>query len=85
MRATEIVYTTGDATAPKGDGPKIIPHVCNDIGGWGSGFVLALSARWAAPEAAYRALGPAPVDALVAYCQWSPSGNPVMLMPAWAL
>jgi O-acetyl-ADP-ribose deacetylase (regulator of RNase III) len=33
---------------------KIICHVCNDIGGWGKGFVLALSKRWEAPEAAYR-------------------------------
>lgn len=30
-------------------------HVCNDRGGWGRGFVLALSARWPGPEAAYRA------------------------------
>lgn len=36
-------------------GPRIIAHVCNDIGGWGRGFVLALSARWPEPEAQYRA------------------------------
>lgn len=36
-------------------GVKIIAHVCNDIGGWGKGFVLALSRRWPEPEAAYRA------------------------------
>jgi O-acetyl-ADP-ribose deacetylase (regulator of RNase III) len=47
-------YLTGDATAPQGDGAKIIAHVCNDQGGWGAGFVLALSARWAEPEARYR-------------------------------
>jgi len=50
----EISYEAGDATAPVGDGQKIIVHVCNDIGGWGAGFVLALSARWPEPEAAYR-------------------------------
>jgi O-acetyl-ADP-ribose deacetylase (regulator of RNase III) len=33
---------------------KIICHVCNDIGAWGKGFVLALSRRWEAPEAQYR-------------------------------
>lgn len=25
-----------DATQPTGAGPKIIVHVCNDVGGWGS-------------------------------------------------
>ncbi len=49
-----IRYTIGDATAPHGDGAKVIAHVCNDIGGWGRGFVLAVSKRWPAPEAAYR-------------------------------
>ena len=32
----------------------IITHICNDIGGWGKGFVLALSKRWKAPEEQYR-------------------------------
>ncbi|RCS46287.1 Appr-1-p processing protein [Bremerella cremea] len=49
-----IQFTNGDATCPIGEGPKIIVHICNDIGGWGAGFVLALSQRWPAPEAAYR-------------------------------
>jgi O-acetyl-ADP-ribose deacetylase (regulator of RNase III) len=51
----EIEYVTGDATRPRGDGPKIIVHVCNDAGGWGLGFVVALSRRWPSPERAYRA------------------------------
>lgn len=51
---SNITYLTGDATRPQGPGPKIIVHVCNDIGGWGRGFVLALTARWPAPEASYR-------------------------------
>jgi O-acetyl-ADP-ribose deacetylase (regulator of RNase III) len=50
-----IHYTIGDATHPEGDGPKVLPHICNDLGGWGRGYVLALSRRWKAPEAAYRA------------------------------
>ena len=50
-----IQYVTGDATQPSGDGPKIIVHVCNDVGGWGAGFVLALSKRWGEPERAYLA------------------------------
>lgn len=49
-----ITYYPGDATQPCGQGPVIIAHVCNDAGGWGRGFVKALSARWAQPEKAYR-------------------------------
>ncbi|MEV0449365.1 macro domain-containing protein [Streptomyces sp. NPDC050600] len=49
-----IEYVRGDATAPRGKGVKIVAHVCNDLGGWGKGFVLAVSARWPEPEAAYR-------------------------------
>ncbi|MFF0711630.1 macro domain-containing protein [Streptomyces bauhiniae] len=51
----EIVYIRGDATAPCAEGARVIAHVCNDIGGWGRGFVSALSQRWPEPEAAYRA------------------------------
>ncbi|MFC3986409.1 macro domain-containing protein [Streptosporangium jomthongense] len=50
-----ISYTTGDATRPHGQGPKIVAHVCNDLGAWGRGFVTAVSRRWPEPEAAYRA------------------------------
>lgn len=53
---TNIQYVTGDATAPIGEGKKIIAHVCNDKGGWGAGFVLALSAKWKEPEREYRNL-----------------------------
>ncbi|MFE5301063.1 macro domain-containing protein [Streptomyces sp. NPDC056632] len=49
-----IEYVRGDATAPRGKGVKIVAHVCNDLGGWGKGFVLAVSRRWPEPEAAYR-------------------------------
>lgn len=50
----EIQYVKGDATEPQGEGNKIIVHVCNDIGAWGAGFVLAISKKWYAPEMAYR-------------------------------
>jgi O-acetyl-ADP-ribose deacetylase (regulator of RNase III) len=50
----EIKYIKGDATAPGASGNKIIVHVCNDIGGWGRGFVMALSAKWKEPEMEYR-------------------------------
>jgi O-acetyl-ADP-ribose deacetylase (regulator of RNase III) len=44
----------GDATVPQAKGNKIIAHVCNDLGGWGKGFVLAISRRWPQPEQHYR-------------------------------
>ena len=50
-----IIYLKGDATAPVGDGKKIIVHVCNDVAAWGAGFVLALSKKWTYPEQFYRA------------------------------
>jgi O-acetyl-ADP-ribose deacetylase (regulator of RNase III) len=46
----EINYITGDATNPIGNGNKIICHICNDIGLWGKGFVLALSKNWSEPQ-----------------------------------
>jgi O-acetyl-ADP-ribose deacetylase (regulator of RNase III) len=52
----EIRYVVGDATAPDTtDAPAIIVHGCNNVGGWGAGFVLALNRRWAEPQAAYKA------------------------------
>lgn len=50
---SSINYTIGDATQPEGR-PAIIVHVCNDVGAWGRGFVLALSRRWPEPERRYR-------------------------------
>lgn len=49
-----IKYVLGDATKPNPYDVAIIAHVCNDIGGWGRGFVTAISRRWKAPEKAYR-------------------------------
>ena len=49
-----IQYVKGDATSPQAKGIKIIAHICNDIGGWGKGFVLAVSKRWETPEKEYR-------------------------------
>ena len=44
----------GDATQPQGEGTKILVHVCNDLGKWGKGFVLAVSRRWKEPERLYK-------------------------------
>jgi O-acetyl-ADP-ribose deacetylase (regulator of RNase III) len=49
-----INYIKGDATNPADNGNKIIVHICNDIGGWGKGFVMAISKRWKEPEIKYR-------------------------------
>ncbi|MBC2192207.1 macro domain-containing protein [Listeria sp. FSL L7-0229] len=51
---TQITYLNGDATNPVAKGNKIIAHICNDVGGWGKGFVLAISKKWKEPEKAYR-------------------------------
>jgi len=50
-----INYVKGDATSPQGEGSKIICHICNDIGVWCAGFVLAVTAKWGYPEYHYRA------------------------------
>lgn len=50
----KIELIKGDATNPQVEGNKIITHICNDIGGWGKGFVLAISKRWEKPENEYR-------------------------------
>lgn len=50
----KVNYIIGDATNPQTKGNKIIVHVCNDIGGWGKGFVMAISKRWEQPEQQYR-------------------------------
>lgn len=64
MSEPKITYLKGDATNPTGDGKKIITHICNDLGGWGAGFVLALSKRWKEPEQAYHLLR----NTISAYC-----------------
>ncbi|MEV4758569.1 macro domain-containing protein [Micromonospora sp. NPDC049559] len=53
-RVVPLRIVRGDATSPQAKGPKIVAHVCNDLGGWGKGFVLAISRRWPEPESAYR-------------------------------
>lgn len=46
-----IEYATGDATQPRryeadADVPMIIAHICNDLGGWGKGFVVPLGVHY---------------------------------------
>ena len=49
-----INYCKGDATYPKAEDHKFIVHCCNDLGLWGSGFVIAVSKRWPQPEQEYK-------------------------------
>lgn len=49
-----IRYEVGDATRPLGNDPRVIVHCVNDIGKWGSGFVLAVDGRWPAVAKRYR-------------------------------
>jgi O-acetyl-ADP-ribose deacetylase (regulator of RNase III) len=42
-----LIYVNGDASkANHGKGKKIIAHVCNDMGLWGKGFVMAITDSW---------------------------------------
>lgn len=48
-------YVSGDATSvTNGNGPKIIVHVCNDIGAWGKGFVMAIHSKWPGVRKKYK-------------------------------
>jgi len=55
-------YRIGDATQPYGVGNKVLVHVCNDVGAWGKGFVLAISKRWKEPEKQYRQWSKGDID-----------------------
>jgi O-acetyl-ADP-ribose deacetylase (regulator of RNase III) len=49
-----INYLVGDATKPVKT-PAYIVHVCNDLGGWGAGFVIAVTKAFGrGPEDSYR-------------------------------
>lgn len=61
-------YVIGDATYPQGPGPKVIVHCVNDIGKWGSGFVLALNKRWEKPRRLYLKWAEHGIT-------WSPAGD----------
>lgn len=48
----------GDATQPEQPGPNFIVHVCNNIGAWGAGFVMAISRRWSEPQRIFELVHP---------------------------
>ena len=53
-----ITYLIGDAIKPiikEGqENLRLIVHICNNLGGWGRGFVTAISRHWKEPEKEYR-------------------------------
>lgn len=53
-----ITYLIGDATKPiikEGqENLRLIVHICNNLGGWGRGFVNSISSQWKEPEKEYR-------------------------------
>lgn len=55
MTPPALAVLQGDATLPVGAGPKVIVHLCNDVGAWGRGFVLALGNQYPAARQQYRA------------------------------
>jgi len=60
-----IHYVNGDASkAQYGKGKKIIAQVCNDMGRWGKGFVMAITDTWGKhPGKLYRRWHKAGVEA----------------------
>lgn len=46
-------YRIGDATDPPDGGPRILAHVCNDVGRWGVGSGPAVAERWPRARQAY--------------------------------
>lgn len=58
--SAELVYVQGDATQPTplnavGNLAIYGPHCCNDKGGWGSGYVVALTKRFGdSPSGVYK-------------------------------
>lgn len=51
----KINYVVGDATAPQiTNGLRIVAHVANNEGGFGSGFVAAINNKWDDPRKRYR-------------------------------
>jgi hypothetical protein len=51
---SSLTFLKSDATHPQTPGNKIIVHICNDIGSWGKGFLMALLRRWKQQEEQYR-------------------------------
>jgi Zn-dependent peptidase ImmA (M78 family)/O-acetyl-ADP-ribose deacetylase (regulator of RNase III) len=50
-----ILYVKGDATQPRGSGPRVIAHNVNDKAlSWGAGFARAVASKWPQAQEAFR-------------------------------
>lgn len=55
VTAAEVNVVKGDATIPRGEGPRILAHVVNDKAVlWGAGFGLAVRRKWPQVQAAFQ-------------------------------
>ncbi len=53
--AAKLTYLVGNALdSVEVKGNKLLVHCCNDMGRWGSGFVVPLAKKWKDTEAEYR-------------------------------
>lgn len=52
----EVKYVEGDLFAANGklNGTLVVPHVCNDAGAWGAGFVVPLGRNFPTTQERYR-------------------------------
>ncbi len=54
-KLAQLTLLVGDATAPRGDGHRVVAHVVNDkTPNWGAGFGLAVRRKWPEAQAAFR-------------------------------
>lgn len=50
-----IHYVDGDATLPRGQGPRLVAHIVNDrTPNWGGKFARALKSRWPAAQTSFQ-------------------------------
>jgi Zn-dependent peptidase ImmA (M78 family) len=55
LPGVRILYVKGDATQPRGAGPRVIAHVVNDkAASWGTGFARAIATKWPAAQTHFR-------------------------------
>ncbi len=70
-RVATVNHLFGDATDPRGDGPKIIAHVVNDRAkSWGGPFARSLGARYAAAQKEFSEWARAGSDQTLGTVHW---------------
>ena len=67
-----LIYVQGSALNRIEKKATVIAHICNDVGVWGAGFVMALSSRWTEPQFMYLAEFMKPVPPKLGETIWTP-------------